>query len=272
MPNWLARHRPVFLLVALAAVSAGCGVAEYEKRLEKTVAALRKSAVFDVLYQPTELPGTPILVRVPMKFTQRLVEGAELEGKKIEARRAKVPLLDLPGRLVTYEATVQDSSGGVLPYYIYLTASPAAAVESLRSGSQRKFDGSKPVDTLLPGELPRMDVSGELFQRVEKAFPSANAAWQDVTCPTPNGTTVSWQRLVVGGEQEFHYVDSAGRERYVKLPGRLEIWARYYGDYQVLVAWRLPESLRAASQIEAVAPLVAGSVTGDRGQGTGNRE
>jgi hypothetical protein len=240
----------------------GCGVGEYEKRLERRVADLRKTAIFDVLYQATELPDAPVLVRVPRSFSQRLVEGVEVQGKKIDARRAKVPGLELPGTLVTYEATVEDSTGGKQPYYIYLTAAPATKVERLRSASERKFDGGKPVDSSPSAEPVRLDQTGELFQGVQKAFPQANLAWQDVSCPTPTGGSVVWQRLVASGEQEFCYTERGGDERYVKLAGRLELWARYFGDYLVLVVWRMPETLRAGSRVDTLAPLVAGGVTG----------
>jgi len=242
-------------------VCSGCGVGEYEKRLERRVGDLRKPAIFDVLYQATELPDVPILVRVPRSFTQRLVEGAVVHDKKIDARRAKVPGLDLPGKLVTYEAMVQDSSGGSQPYYIYLTAAPAAAVERLRSASERKFDAGKPIEPSPAAEPVRLDQTGELFQRVQKAFPQANLAWQDVACPTPTGATMVWQCLVANGEQEFYYAERGTDDRYVKLPGRLELWARYFGDYLVLVVWRLPEPLRPASRVDTLAPLVAGSAT-----------
>jgi hypothetical protein len=249
--------RRVLVLAAISALCGGCGVGEYENRMERRLVELRKAAVFDVLYQATELPNTPILVRVPKSFTQRLVEGAELDGKKIDAQRAKIPVLDLPTPLVTYESVVQDSSGGKLPYYVYLTAAPAAAVERLRSSTERRFQDGKPVDA--PSQPARMDSTGELFQRLEKAFPQAKLAWQDVSCPTPSGEQVAWQRLVASGEQEFRYIDREGLERRAKLPGRLEIWARYYGDYLVLIAWRVPDSLVGPSQIDTLAPLVAGS-------------
>jgi hypothetical protein len=71
-----------------------------------------------------------------------------------------------------------------------------------------------------------------------------------------------WQRLVASGEQEFCYTERGGDERYVKLAGRLELWARYFGDYLVLVVWRMPETLRAGSRVDTLAPLVAGGVTG----------
>jgi hypothetical protein len=248
------------MIVALSAFTAGCGVGEYEKRLERRAAEVRKSAVFDVLYQATELPDSPILVRVPRAFTQRLAEGAEIEGRRIDAQRVRIPGLELPGPLVTYEATVQDSTGGKQPYYIYLTALPASKSERLRSATLRKFDGAKPAEPTPPNEPVRLDKTGELFERVQKAFPQANAAWQDETCRTPADSTLVWQRLTVSGPQEFFYADNAG-QRYVSLPGRLEIWARYFGDYLVLIVWRLPESLLPVSQAGVLSPLVAGSTT-----------
>lgn len=257
-------NRTVVPLIAIGAFSflGGCGVADYEARMEKRLVELRKAAVFDVLYAGSELPNTPILVRVPRTFTQRLVEGAEVDGQKVDASRAKIPALELPGPLVTYEATVEDSGGGKLPYYIYLTAAPAESVERLRSATERQFRDGKPITPDAPAGVPvRLDNTGELFQRMEKAFAQAKLAWQDVPCPTPKGEQVVWQRLTATGEQEFRYVERGGPERRIRLPGRVELWARYSGDHLVLIAWRVPESLLAASQIVSLAPLVAGSVT-----------
>ena len=255
-------RRDWFLFVPLlAVVVSGCGVAEYEKRLAARVERLKEEAVFNVLYQATELRGTPILVRVPMKFTQQLVAGAEVEGKKIDPRRVTIPNLSVSGSSLVYEATVADSAGGRLPFYIYLLAIEADQAETYRTDNPRKLAADKKAAGPGAGEQPRMENGGSMIADLAGKSPSSKLVWQDVDCRTPERTSVRWQRLEVDGPQEFHYVDPGGQESFRKLPGHLEVWARYYGGHLLLVVWRVPESLRPAAEVGQLAPLVAGTVS-----------
>lgn len=248
-----------FLVALLGVVVSGCGVDEYEKRLAVRVERLKEEAVFNVLYQATELRGTPVLVRVPMKFTQQLVAGAEVDGKKIDPRRVTIPQVSISGSSLVYEGTVVDSAGGRQPFYIYLLSIEADQAETYRTDNPRKLSADKKGAE--SGGESRMENGGMILADLARAFPGAKLVWQDVVCRTPERTLIRWQRLEVDGPQEFQYVDPGGQESFRTLPGHLEVWARYYGGHLVLVVWRLPESVRAAAEVGRLAPLVAGTVS-----------
>lgn len=239
----------------------GCGTSDYEQRMEARVKRLREEAVFNVLYDPTEITATPIMVRVPRKFTQRLVAGAEIAGRKVDARRATVPYLNLPGNLAIYEATVTDQAGGSLPYYIYVLAIPADQAEGYRTDKPREFAKDKDDS---PQDVPeglRMEDGGEIARDFIEKLGSAKPAWQDVECPTPQRTFVRWQRIRGDGPHAFCYLEPNNQERWPTMPGHFEVWARYHGQYLVLIGWHMPQSVRAASEMDTLAPLVAGTVT-----------
>src|SRR5580700_1850610 len=92
------------LLVALG----GCGTADYERLLTKRLNDLRSAEPFRTLFGPTELPDTPVKIRVPMAFKTSYMENSPHpeDGAKISPDRAQPPFLPLPGFKLCYEGHV----------------------------------------------------------------------------------------------------------------------------------------------------------------------
>ena len=105
-----------------------------------------------------------------------------------------------------------------------------------------------------------MQSGSSIIADLSGKFPSSKLVWEDVQCRTPERTSVCWQRLEADGPQEFQYFEPPNQESFRTLPGHMEVWARYYGDYLVLIVWRMPDSLRAAVEVGRLGPLVAGTV------------
>lgn len=241
----------------LACLTAGCGTAEYERRVDAHIAELRSGSAFNVLSAPATLPGSNVQIRVPVAFTKALRENASIDGKPIDPRRAKVPLLTMPSDFVAYEATVADAAKGKLPYYLYAKAMPAKDFAVLMTDIYQRSRGNDE-----PRPLDRVDASGRLARDLRSASEaSASAVWTDVTFPTPDGGKVAWQMMRIDAPMEFYYVGATGDESFVSMPGRLVCYARVFGDQLVLLVWRWPTSMEAHADEARLGPLVAGSVT-----------
>ena len=228
------RLSPPLPLTILLLLCGGCGTGAYEERLETRVKELRTSSVFRDLGPPVDLGDTPIRARVPMVFKDPLAEGAAVDDKTADPRRTKPPVINLTGYRRTYEATIDDSSGGKLPYYCFL----AAVAEDAAKDPTRVWQS-----------------------QLASQFPDARAGWQAVDVPTPEGNSVGWQRLQIAIPQEFYYVDSKGQASFVKMPGILVMYYRPLAGFHVVVAWRLPAGTEDNVKLSQWEKLVAGTVT-----------
>jgi len=224
----------------------GCSSRDYEHSMQSGLDDLRHRTALAKLYgTPADLPGTHLSIRVPRAFNMSFQEGSVQDGKPIDERRVKIPGLTFPGLAVTYEARVEDSAGGRIPYYLHVFAIPR--------DDTRKFLSASLVAS-------RPDTTGDLYHQIEKAFADTHSSWVQIDCPTPNETQLAWQCLRVRGEQPFHYLRSDGRELYAKMPCLLEVYARSEGAYLVLLAWRVPTSVEDAAGIAELGRLVAGTL------------
>ncbi len=247
------------IVVLAVCICQGCGTGEYEKRLQKQVAGLEKGSVFQQLYDPSPLEGTPIFVRVPKVFKQSLKEGSIIDGSPVDPRRTKPPKVDLLGGLkIAYEAIIADSDGNETSYYLYFAVVDVAKAEKTRFTAQRTASTLKATGTA------KMHRGGKLYQSLEKAFPGAVTEWEDVQCPTFDGHKVVWQKVRATGNQEFYSIDRNKQQRYATVPGVLEFYVRQEGDLLVLIIWRIPTSIESQVKLAELAPLVAGSVTTEK--------
>jgi hypothetical protein len=196
----------------------GCGTADYESLLNKRVNDIRAVAPFRTLFGPTELPDTPLKIRVPMAFKNSYMENSPHpeDGPKISPDRVQPPFLPLPGFKLCYESHVESAEGRP-PFYCYLAAIP-----------------SKPGDA--------QKLASDLQAKLKAKFKDAPDAWEDVDANTPENKGLPWKKMRVTGDQSFHVRDPAGLA--VKdLPGVFELWMHDAGDYIVLVGWRAPTSI-----------------------------
>jgi len=169
-----------------------------------------------------------------------------LDDKPVDERRVKIRGLPLPGLAITYEGRVTDSAGGQIPYYLHLFV--------IERGKAEKLISSKPAGVQI------LDNSGKLYQDFLTMCPGLKDSWVEVSCSTPRGEQIAWQKLRATGEQELHYLDRAEKEAYAKFPCAVEVYARVEGDYLVLIAWRVPTSVEQSVEVAELAPLVAGTL------------
>jgi len=130
----------------------------------------------------------------------------------------------------------------------------------LRQGKKADAEGKGASRAKDAGQGPRMDATGTVYEAIKTALPEATGPWEDVLCTTPDGGEVIWQRVRATGEQEFYYVTSGGEGPFVKAPGLLELYARTEEDFLVIVAWRMPASIKESSRLDALAPAVPGTI------------
>jgi hypothetical protein len=219
-------------------LSAGCGTGDYETLMKSRMGALNTSAPFKQLFGASELPGTPVKVRVPQSFKASYAENSPHpdDPAGINPQRLQPPFVNLPGFKLCYEGTVQGVDG-ILPYYCYLSAFEAGSGQATA-------------------------IEGEIRAALNKEFAS-NVAWEDVDATTPTGASIPWKKISVAGEMLFdvHSGDNrADNAEYKKIPGKFELWSYQANGWMVLVGWREPDAISTASDLSTLAPLTAGSI------------
>jgi hypothetical protein len=209
----------VVLAAALVMACGGCGGREYDALLGKRLDQLRAGAPFRGLFGPTQLPDSPVKIRVPLIFKTSYVEGSKHpdDGGPIKPDRLQPPFLQLPGFKMCFESTATANTGESVPYYCYLAALPA-----------KEGDAAK--------------LCTELQEKLQATFKDAPTAWETIDAQTPEDKAIPWKRLRVVGEQPF-YTAVNNEKKASKLPGVFEIWVHDAHSYIVIVAWRAPESI-----------------------------
>jgi len=228
----------VLALVALPLT--GCGVGEYQQRIEQGVKELSSSSVYQKLNPSTPIGDTPVEIRVPQQFEQApLVDGAPIpeSGEPPEPTRVRPLGLEIPGLRLTYEGHVEDSAGGKIPYYLYVS------VADKETHARRKAD-----------------LTARLQALFREVLPEARFDWQQVQVPTPQGGGVDWKYTRLDAEQPFRYIGPEGDVRKVEMPGVLDFYHRVEGDWLVTLIWRLPRSIVGSVELDRWAPMVAGTV------------
>ena len=210
----------LILAAVLVSASSGCGGREYDALLGKRLDQLRAGAPFRGLFGPTQVPDSPVKIRVPLIFKTSYVEGSKHpdDGGPIKPDRLQPPFLQLPGFKMCFESTATANSGEKLPFYCYLATLPA------KDGDAAKL-------------------CTELQEKLAATFKDAPTEWDTIDAQTPEDKAIPWKRLRVVGEQPF-YATSANNEKVTaKVPGVFEIWVHDAHSQIVIVAWRAPESI-----------------------------
>lgn len=224
----------ISILVAILLIVSGCGTGEYERRLADRTNRIRTESRFNELYAPQDLPGVPVAVRVPVKFTDPpLVEGApDKAGQPVDPRRLKPIPLDVPWLKLTYEGMVDNPQGGKLPYYCYV-----GAVDMAAGGVAN----------------PAAAWSAELAGKGGTV-----ADWTDFQGESPDGRTVPWRKLRFTGNQNFYTLDAGNQGQFVQLPGILDVYLHEENGFLLLMAWRMPSSVEQQVDPAKWAALMAG--------------
>jgi hypothetical protein len=237
-----ARQRTVLAVSVVVATLAagGCGTSEYERRVKEGRELLQVGMIFSAIAPtPSEIPGTPILLRLPTfinasskAFTE---DSADPRGQgKVDPNRVQPPFLKLPGLRVCYEMTgIEEATGEPRYFYCYLAVAPV---------DQPGADG-KPFEESVQAQLA--------------AKFSAQPQWEEVKCPIQSGKTVDWKRITVKGPQPF--LNATGAPGSPDLPGTFELYSKDVDGQRVIIGWRFPNSIK--EPVADIARLVAGSIT-----------
>jgi hypothetical protein len=217
----LPLKRPVWMVLAFAGVLAvlvGCGTSDYRRLMASRVDKVRTGAAFRTLFGPSQLPGTPIKIRVPMAF-----------GKSYAENSPQPPFLQLPGLKLCYEGTAADATSAKLPFYCYLAAVPAR-----------------------PGDADKL--AADILAQLKRKLKETPDAWESKDASTPEGKALQWKRIRVVAEQPFLVMD-AGKPTSKNMPGIFELWMYSAPEYIVLVGWRSPSSIEGRSPPVETAPI-----------------
>ena len=216
-----SQNLAILLGVWFCAFLSGCGTSDYEQLVKQREDRLRGLAPFKALFGPTELPDTPIRIRVPMIFTNSYLENSAHpeDGARISPDRFQPPFLPLPGAKVCYESHLLGAK--LLPYYCYLAAVPAQ-----------------------PGDADKL--ADQLLTKLKEKFKETPEAWEAVDAVMPSTKSIQWKKIRVTADQPFLVADGQKVAPEI-LPGIFELWLHDAPGYVVLVGWRAPASVEGAA-------------------------
>ena len=209
-------------IVALAVCVSGCGTAEYESRLEATAGALMRAE--------TEARTKAQRAQLYAGF----YGAGDIPGTTIKIRVPKafnesfndLPLegFTIPDLRVAYRGKAEDGTG---PWTLHIFSSPVP-----NPGDDRKL-------------------ADLLKQQVAAAVKGSTPEWQEQKCPIPEGGEMPWQVIEAKGEQTLEGSAQAADVR---------VYMHVANGQAVVLVWDMAEGFVNVSNVDQLAPLVAGSV------------
>jgi hypothetical protein len=255
----LSRRRALTTLAAagLGTLAAGCGVAEYEARMEDTIEDLKLQNQFVLLKpEPTILNGpgeatATVMMRLPyMLLPYRgatpllLIEGCTMpenqnEPLPVDRLKPPEPLPQIPGFQVSLEQYVP-TGAGVRPCYLYV--------------GLEKADKAAAAAT-------RQKLLDEFKTKVGPTEPRAveNVAWQRMSLetPMPGAPKVTIDQLVLECTQLFWVRGNTPSP----VAGQLTLMTYEAAGHLVVLGWRIPTSAKEFATFNAVTKAAAGTLT-----------
>lgn len=227
---------PLAMLITLT----GCGTRSYSKLIDNRVARARGEAKFRTLYAPTDVPGAPLQIRVPLAFKPDQLFSADSkykadDGGKIRPDRFQPPFLKWPGFQHCYEGQATSPDGRKLPFYLYLGSQPGISSDADKLAT--KFEES-----------------------LKETFKDLKPEWQSIDCESPSEVAVQWRKLRVEADQPFLLIDGQGKVISENLPGIFEVWIAEKQGHLVVMAWRVPTAINAAASPDAPPPTMVGGI------------
>jgi hypothetical protein len=235
-----------FILCALTLASlAGCGLSDYESRMNKRLVELQALSRFQDLYGPTAIETVadpavkyPITIRLPKQF-----QGTDWFTPESDYRNTGAPaepgvlyppfLGEFPGLVRMGEQFERDDKQQRHSYYAYLGIVETRAMKTV-------------------------DLLKMLRDKTRSTLPTTSQ-WEKVECPTEDLGTIAWQRLTAKGAQYFEIaqVENAPTK---KEPGEFQVYVREDQGYIVLWAARVPDAIRDKVFLIEQSEVVAGTV------------
>jgi hypothetical protein len=160
-------YLPLVVLSAAVPGLIGCGLADYEARLEETIKGHRRTARFNELTPPIKLAGGNVSIRVPLKFTKRPHKLGEPGPEVAQALTPPFLKAGFPGSTIGYYDAQKDSKGHVqYEYQLYVSVFETPPLVEKQP---------RPHDLLLA--------------ELTKEFPKSNPppAWQTIKVETDEG-------------------------------------------------------------------------------------
>ena len=232
---FLASHTMLGLFVLV-----GCGTGEYDERMKTSLTQYERVHRFAALKPyDKKLAGDHVSLRVPAIFADETL-AVNLPGQPVDKDQITPPFLNIPGISASYRKEIQDPQYNRMHFFIYL-----AAMEPQAAG-----EGKASLDEQITLEL-------------KKQFPNAEMKWEEVSCETDAGPVdaLKWRRLSVSGEQMFERLNPNNVPEFNKFPGTFDLWYHPDPNYQVIVAWRLPDALKnSVADLESIKKRTAGTL------------
>ena len=229
----------------MAPIVVGCGGSKYNAALNERLGDLKREAPFNSLSAPTEIPGTPVMIRIPKDLSRYATldtpDSTSPTGK-ISPERVKFSMLKLPGVYCVYDAETplaEPNNGSKAPMACQIAVIPKSAPEA----------------AALPGMLDA---------GLKMAFPGQAVAWEPVEVDTPGGANrIKWNMIHAEPEILFDVIpaDASGAIQLKKLPSVLEVWWHETDHYHVLLVWRIPKEAEEKVNLMNLAKLSAGTIS-----------
>lgn len=262
-PNFSRRQAlGAFAAAGASAFAAGCGVSEYEARMNATIEDLELSNKFvrlmpaatvlngPELKQPQVSMRLPILI-VPSRTAPPvlLTEGCATpeDGNKVmppERLKPPAPLPDIPGFQVSLEKFLA-TAGGNRPCYLYVGVQKATPSEAAAA---------------------RQQVLDQLKMRMGPNQPAVanGAAWQKIMAPSPKLRSsdpvapppVAVNLLEIECLQLFEVRGNVANE----ITGLFQLMAIESAGYQVFLGWRIPSNAFDRQEFLDAAKAAVGTV------------
>ena len=263
-------------LCAILSAASGCGVGEYERRMQPTLDRLAWAEQFSDISKATyDVPGTTFKLRLPLSFKDKpfTADSPNPNGNNVpsgpDMLQSPLPDLKLPGIRMYVQSFERSNDGVNVPYCCHVAVVDPLPVdpnsETAKPNDAKPATGTpadaKPSDKTddAPKPEPAKPLDEVLLEQVKAVLPEAELAWEDVVCETPTmNERVTWKRLRVKGEQGIGI--STGLRQ--KGPGSMDLYLREKDGYQVMLLWRMLDRINDKIDLDDIGRRVAGAMTG----------
>jgi hypothetical protein len=226
-------HRSLLAICLLAIFFIGCDLGgEYDKKVQSSLQSAGQRAVFDLNLHPTftevidsAKQNVGVKLRLPKVF--------DGNSKALPTDNQKGPI-KIPGLTYVLERQLDDDGEGekkqFLPSYLFFVVMPK-------------------------GEQKADAVQNALLQAMKLLSP--NAAWSDVSLPTPTGQSVALKRMRIDAQQPL---PPAQGKALVKTDTRTDLYFVDAGANAVIIGWLTPKAQAQKYNLEAAIDAAMGTL------------